>query len=111
MSTLLPQLVFTQVYAYHREAVDQKGSVQYAPGWGTTPSWVVSGMLEKMEPGFRINRPTTTVNEVPPDPTVTFMGRKLPMVKTAFGRSLPVVPIPPERHGTGLRNRKNRHSQ
>lgn len=50
-------------------------------------------------------------NEVPPAPTVTFMGRKLPMVKTAFGRSLPVVPIPPERHGTGLRNRKNRHSQ
>lgn len=53
------------------------------PGWSTTPSWVVSGMLEEMEPGFRINRPTT-VNEAPPDPTVTFMGRKLPMVNDCF---------------------------
>jgi len=88
MSTPLPQRVFTQAYRLPLLGGGAKRKRAIRPGWGTTPSWVVSGMLEKMEPGFCINRPTTMVNEVSPAPTVTFMGRKLPMVKTAFGRKL-----------------------
>jgi hypothetical protein len=58
-------------FFYHGEAVDQKGSVQYAPrlAYDAFLGQYLE-MREKMEPGFRINRPPTTVIEVTPDPTV-----------------------------------------
>ncbi|MNN38491.1 hypothetical protein D3C81_1524900 [compost metagenome] len=58
-------------FFYHGEAVDQNGSVQYAPrlAYDAFLGQYLE-MREKMEPGFRINRPPTTVIEVTPDPTV-----------------------------------------
>jgi len=58
-------------FFYHGEAVDQKGNVQYAPRLAYDA--FLGQYLEmraKMEPGFRINTPPTTVIEVTPDPTV-----------------------------------------
>lgn len=58
-------------FFYHGEAVDQNGSVQYAPrlAYDAFLGQYLE-MREKMEPGFRINQPPTTVIEVTPDPTV-----------------------------------------
>lgn len=58
-------------FFYHGEAVDQKGRVQYAPrlAYDAFLGQYLENR-EKMEPGFRINRPSTTVIEVSPDPTV-----------------------------------------
>jgi len=58
-------------FFYHGEAVDQKGNVQYAPRLAYDA--FLGQYLEmraKMEPGFRINTPSTRVIEVTPDPTV-----------------------------------------
>jgi hypothetical protein len=58
-------------FFYHGEAVDQNGNVQYAPRLAYDA--FLGQYLEmraKMEPGFRINTPPTTVIEVTPDPTV-----------------------------------------
>lgn len=58
-------------FFYHGEAVDQKGNVQYAPRLAYDA--FLGQYLEmraKMEPGFRINTPPTTVIEVTPDPDV-----------------------------------------
>lgn len=58
-------------FFYHGEAVDQKGNVQYAPRLAYDA--FLGQYLEmraKMEPGFRINTPPTTVIEVTPDPSL-----------------------------------------
>lgn len=58
-------------FFYHGEAVDQRGRVQYAPrlAYDAFLGQYLE-MREKMEPGFRINQPPTTLIEVTPDPTV-----------------------------------------
>ena len=58
-------------FFYHGEAVDRKGNVQYAPrlAYDAFLGQYLE-IREKMEPGFRINTPPTTVIEVTPDPSV-----------------------------------------
>ncbi|WP_236086466.1 hypothetical protein [Pseudomonas aeruginosa] len=57
-------------FFYHGEAVDQDGGVQYAPrlAYDAFLGQYLE-MREKMEPGFRTNRPQTRVIEVTPAPT------------------------------------------
>lgn len=58
-------------FFYHGEAVDRKGNMQYAPrlAYDAFLGQYLE-MREKMEPGFRINTPPTSVIKVTPDPSV-----------------------------------------
>lgn len=71
VATLSLPLAQSVDFFYHGEAVDQKGNVQYAPrlAYDAFLGQYLE-MREKMEPGFRINTPPTTVIEVTPDPDV-----------------------------------------